>query len=481
MSGIKKKTINGLSWSLIDNMAGKAVTFVIGIILARLLSPKEFGLIGMITVFIAVSHSFIDSGFSQALIRKNKCSDEDYSTVFYFNLIVGVIFFFVLFFSAPFISLFFKEPQLLNLIKVLGIVVIIDGLTIIQVTILTKRIDFKLQAKISFASNILSGIIGVTMAYNGFGAWSLIAQVIAKSSFNSLFLWIWNNWRPLLVFNKNSFKELYAFGYKLLISGLISTIYKNIYYLVIGKFFSAESLGFYTRADQFKDLPSTNITSVIQRVSYPVLAQMQDDPVKLKMGYKKLITSTMLISFVLMFGMAAVAEPLIITLIGEKWRVSVLYLQMICFVGMMYPLHALNLNMLNVKGRSDLFLKLEIIKKTLSVPVIVLGVVYGMKIMLLGMIVNTQVAFVLNSYWSGKLINYPMKEQVKDILPSFFIAIFSATIVFLIGWVLPLGYHFKLIIQFIMGAILVIASCELSQLEAYLSMKEIIISQLKKN
>ena len=474
MTTLKQKTISGLTWSFIDSFAQKGITFVIGIILARLILPREFGLIGMISVFIAISTSFINSGFGAALIRKKDCTDIDYSTVFYFNLAVGVFFYWVMFFTAPAISRFFNEPQLIRLVQVLAVLLVVDSFTIIQRTILTKRIAFKLQTKISVISSIISGIFGIALAFRGFGVWSLVVKQISQRAINSLLLWLWNRWRPLLVFSKKSFTELFSFGYKLLISGLIDTLYRNIYLIIIGKYFSAQALGFYTRADQFKALPSENIVQIVGRVSYPVLAQMQDDKNVLKANYKKIIKSTMLITFVLMMGMAAVAEPMIIVLIGEPWRTSIVYLQMLCFVGMMYPLHALNLNMLNVQGRSDLFLKLEIIKKILAVPVIVIGVLFGIKVMIAGMIVNTQIAYFLNSYWSGRFINYSMKEQIRDILPSFFLAITSSAVVFMIGWLLPFGYLPILIIQVITGAVLVFVIAEITKLEAYLFMKEIL-------
>ena len=248
---LKQKTVSGLLWSFVDTIAGQGITFIIGIILARILSPREFGLIGMITVFIAISESFINSGFSSALIRKKDCTNIDFSTVFYFNLAAGILFFLILFFTAPFIAAFFNEPQLTAIVQVLGIVLIIDSLTLIQRTILTKRIDFKLQARISVIASLGSGVIAIVMAYKGFGVWSLVAQRIAKQGLNSIFLWLWNRWKPLLVFSMQSFKELFGFGSKLLVSGLIDTLYRNIYYLIIGKFFSAQELGYYTRADEF--------------------------------------------------------------------------------------------------------------------------------------------------------------------------------------------------------------------------------------
>ncbi len=477
-SQLKQKTISALSWSFVDNIATYGITFIIGIILARLLTPKEFGLIGMITIFIAISESFINSGFSQAVIRKKNCTETDLSTVFYFNLIAGILLLGILMLAAPLISSFFSEPKLISLIRVLSFVLIIDALTMIQRTILTKRIDFKLQTKVSVISNLFAGAVGISMAYTGFGVWSLVARTLSQRGMNSFLLWIWNRWRPMLVFSKKSFSELFAFGSKLFVSGLIDTIYSNIYNLIIGKYFSAQELGFYTRADQFRNLPSKNLNSIISRVSYPVLSEMQDNPVKLKAGYKKLIKSTMFITFILMAGMAAVAEPMVISLIGEKWRPSIVYLQLLCFVGALYPLHALNLNMLNVQGRSDLFLRLEIIKKVLAIPTIIIGILWGIRVMILGMWFNSVFAYYLNSYYSGRLINYPVKEQLTDIVPSLLLALLMGIAVFITGMVIPIGYLPKLILQIIVGGLLTISASEIMKLESYLSIKGIIKEKL---
>lgn len=483
MYSLKNKTVNGLLWSAIDNFANLAIQFIVGVILARILTPHEFGLIGMLMIFIAISQSIVNSGFSQALIRKNDCTNTDYSTVFYFNLAIGVLFYFVLYFSSGLISDFFDEPQLSKILKVLSIIIVVESFTVIQRTILTKRVDFKLQAKISFIATFGSGILAIVMAYNNYGVWSLVALHVGRRFLNSLFLWLWNRWKPLLIFSTQSFKELFGFGSKLLLSGLIDTIYRNIYYIVIGKFFSAEQLGYYTRADEFKRIPSENLNNIIGRVSFPVLAEIQNEKVRLKSNYQKLIRSTMLITFTLMIGMAAVARPMVLTLIGDKWEPSIIYLQMLSFVGMMYPLHALNLNMLQVSGRSDLFLKLEVIKKIIAIPTIIIGIIWGIKIMIVGMMINTLFAYYLNSYWSGRFIGYSFKEQVLDILPSFGLALAMGTGVFFIGKILPFNNLMVLIIQVITGVGFILTFCEITKFRDYTFIKDLIfekINQIKK-
>ena len=476
---LKQKTVSGLIWSFVDTLASQGISFIISIILARLLSPSEFGLIGMITIFIAISQSFINSGFSNALIRKKDATNTDYSTVFYFNLVVGTLFYLILFLSAPAISRFFNEPQLISIVRVISIGLIISSLTIIQRTILTKRVDFKLQARISVIASSVSGIVAVVMAYKGFGVWALVSQTLINQALVSIFLWLWNRWRPILIFSKKSFNELFGFGSKLLVSGLIDTAYKNIYYLIIGKFFSPQELGYYTRAEGFKNLPSQNLNSIISRVTYPILSDIQDDIPRLKSSYKKLISSVMFITFTLMIGMAAVAEPMIHTLIGEKWEPSIIYLQMLSIVGMFYPLHALNLNMLQVQGRSDLFLRLEIIKKLIAIPVILIGIFIGIKAMIMGMFVNTIIAYYLNSYWSGTKIGYSFAEQVKDILPSLFLALVMGISTYFVGKILPFSYPIKLIIQIIFGAVFIISFSEITKFKEYVFIKKIVLEQIR--
>jgi len=475
---LKQKTIKGLTWSFIDNFSNQGIVFLVGIILARLLSPKEYGLIGMITIFIAISQSFIDSGFSDALIQKKECSEDDYTTVFYFNLAIGIIFYVLLFFAAGVISNFYNEEKLLLLVRVLGVNLIINSFGVIQRTLRTKTLNFKLQAKISVVSSSFSGILGIGMAYWGCGVWSLVGKTIAQNLCSVVLFWLSSNWKSRGSFSFSSLKELFGFGSRLLLSGLLNTAYKNSYYLIIGKYYSASELGFYTRAEQFKNLPSKNFTGIIQRVTYPVLSSIQDEPQKLKEGYKKLIKSSMLISSILMLGMAAVAPTMILVLIGQKWLPAAVYLQLLCFAAIFYPLHVLNLNMLAVQGRSDLFLRLEIIKKILAVPTIIIGIILGIKIMIIGMIANSLIAYYLNSYWSGKFIGYSMSEQVKDIMPSFLLSAFTGLIVFITGIVLHAVPLVMLIAQITFGAAMFLGICELLKIQDYLYLKDIVAEKI---
>lgn len=476
---LKKKAIRGVSWSFVDNIASQGITFLVGIILARLLTPAEFGILGMITIFIAISNSIIDSGFSNALIRKNDAKRIDYNTVFIFNLVLSLVLYGVLYVASPAISRFFHEPQLVAITRVMGLLLLINALGIIQRTLLVKRVDFKTQTKVSVIASLGSAVVGVGMAWAGFGVWSLVGQQLSRQFLNTLFLWVFNRWRPLLEFSIQSFKELFSFGSKLLASGLIDTLFNNIYYIIIGRFYSATQLGQYTRAEQFNMIFSSNLTSVIQRVSYPVLSSIQNEAERLREAYRRVIKSTMLVAFASMLGLAACAKPVILILIGEKWLVAAEYLQIICFSGMLYPLHAINLNILQVKGRSDLFLKLEIIKKGLAVLPITLGIIYGIKVMLLAKVFNSFLAYYLNARYSKSMVNYSVKEQIADILPTFLVSLGVAGVMWGITW-LDLNVYLQLIVQVSVGLTLAGVIYEKLNLEEYKELKGIALSILKR-
>lgn len=469
---LKNKTIKGTMWSAVENVTRLGVTFVVSIILARLLSPEEYGLLGILTIFIALFNAIVDSGFTNALIRKQDATDTDYSTVFYTNLVLSVFLAAILYLCARPIAVFFERSELVALTKVMSSVVVINALAIVQRARTTKAIDFKTQTKITFISSLGSGAIGIAMAYMGYGVWALVGQQISNQLLSTIFFWLYNKWIPKLVFSWASFKEMWAFGSKLLASGLIDTAWKEIYQVVIGKCYSPATLGLYTRAKQFSDLCSTNLTSVVQRVSYPVLSSIQEDRVRLKTGYKSVIRTTMLPTFVLMLGLAACAESMILVLIGEQWLECVPMLQIICTYGMFYPLHALNLNMLQVQGRSDLFLKLEIIKKIIAIGPLLLGIFVDIYLMLAGSLVTSLISYYLNAYYSGPFLNYSIKEQVRDILPSFGVAVAMAIPVFAMSYI-PMNSFILLPLQIAVGATITIGICEATKLPEYVELKGI--------
>ena len=361
--GLKDKTVRGVGWSAVDNVAQHLVTFIVGIVLARLLTPDDYGLIGIITIFTAICTTLINSGFGSALIRKKDITDDDYNTAFIVNLGMSLFLYAIIFVSAPFIAAFFNRQELVSLTRMSSLGMIIGALALVQQTRLTKRIDFKTQTKITLIATTTSGSVGILLAFLGFGVWSLVAQSLTLQVLRTVFLWFFNKWVPKLRFSKSSFIGLFGFGWKIMVSGLLDTLWKELYQVVVGKFYSPATLGQYTRAKGFSKLLSDNLTRVVQRVTYPVLSDIQDDKKRMVKAYRRIIKTTMFITAVSMLALGAVSEPLLYCLIGPKWHEAATYLPLICIAGSMYPLHAINLNMLQVQGRSDLFLILEIIKK----------------------------------------------------------------------------------------------------------------------
>ncbi|MEH7388578.1 lipopolysaccharide biosynthesis protein [Bacillus sp. JJ1521] len=480
-NSLKSKTLSGLIWSLTDLIGNQGLQFIIQIILARLLLPEQFGLIGMILVIIAISTSIIDSGFTQALIREKDPSQIDYSTVFYFNLFMAVLLYGIIFISAELISIFFGEPTLIPIIKILSLVLIINSFGIIQRAILIKRVDFKTQTKINLLAGIISGIIAVICAFKGLGVWSLVIRTLSMQFIQTGLLWFFNRWIPSIVFSFQSFKRFFGFGSKILASGLIDTIFNNLYFILIGKFFSVTALGYYTNAIKLRDVASQSVTSSIQRVTYPVLSSIKEDETKLRNGYRTVIRMTAYIIFPFMIGLATVASPLIQLLFGDKWMPSVIYLQLLCFAGMLYPIHALNLNILQVKGRSDIFLLLEIIKKVILTVLISVSLIFDFGVIgLIGSaVIHSYIALVINTYYSGREISYNTTEQLRDLTPIFIISILMGGIVYYSGLVLFESALAKLIIQVIIGFILYIFISKISRIKELELIKDLILKFVK--
>lgn len=456
---LKSKTVTGLLWTLIDIFSNQGIQIIIQIVLARLLTPKDFGLIGMLTVFIAISQTIVDSGFSNALIREKSPSQTDYSTVFYFNFFISIFLYLILYISSAGIASFYKEPQLVNLLRFLSLIVIINSFGLIQRTILTKKLDFKTQTIVNFISSILSGLLAILLAYRGFGVWSLVVRTIIMQLIQSVLFMLLNKWKPSFIFSINSFKRLFGFGSKLLASEILNTLYNNLYYLLIGKFYSPRELGYYTNAQKIRDAASSSITTSVQKVSYPVLSTLQEENSRLIFAYKKIIKNTVYVTFPIMLGLAAIADPLFNLLLGEKWNQAIIYFQILCIAGTLFPLHAINLNVLQVKGRSDLFLRLEVIKKAISLIIIAIALFYGADIivLLLITILNSVVSFFINTYYSKKLLNYSTLEQIRDLSPALIISIIMATTIFLLSVLLSYSIMIILIIQVLSGIFLYIA------------------------
>jgi len=476
---LKDKTVKGTIWSGIDNVAQFGVSFLVSIVLARLLSPDDYGLIGIITIFTAVCTVLINGGFTTALIRKKDVTDDDYNTAFIVNLGVSILLYVVVYLCSPFIADFFHRQELVALTRVSSLGMIIGALGLVQQTRLTKRIDFKTQTKITIVASVASGIVGVVMALIGFGVWSLVAQSLSSQGLRTLLLWVVNKWVPKLRFSSDSFHDMFGFGWKMMVSGLFDTVWKELYQVVVGKYYSPATLGQYTRAKQFSTLFSNNLTSVIQRVTYPVLSNIQDDKERMIVAYRKIIKTTMFVTAISMFFLGAISEPLLYCLIGPKWHEAAIYLPLICITGSTYPLHAINLNMLQVQGRSDLFLGLEVVKKIIGIAPFSVCIFYGILPMLYTSILTTIIAYFLNSYYSGKLLGYSSWMQIKDIAPSYSLAMLVAISVFFLKF-LPITYWLIVPLQFLLGGTIIVFVCQRYQMEEYLEVRTMLEPFFKK-
>lgn len=448
MGELKAKAISGVKWNAIGRFATQGVNFVIGLILARLLSPSDYGVVGMVGIFFAIAQTFIDSGFGSALIRKNDCTDEDYSTAFYFNIIVGLVCCVLLSVASPLIANFFETPILKDLIKVMSLNMLISSFAIVHSTKLTHSVDFKSQSLVNLVTAIIAGVSGILMAYKGLGVWSLVLQNMVASVLRVVFLIAITRWLPSRVFSKDSFKYLFNFGSKILTASLLHTIYANMTTMIIGKFYSAKDLGYYSRGESLATYPSTNITGILQSVTYPVLSKIQDDDEQLIRAYRKLISMTSMVIFFGMFLLAALAKPLIVTLLTEKWLNAVIYLQVFCFAYMFDHICALNLNILYVKGYSNLVLKLEVVKKAISISMIIAAVPFGVLAICIARALYTQIAVVINTYYTGKLFTLGYVKQVKDFSKYLLCSVIATSPAFLITY-----SHMCNVLQLVIGAL----------------------------
>lgn len=428
----------------------QGVHFLTGIVLARLLSPSDFGMIGMLSIFMSVSQTLIDCGFSNALIRQKNTTESDYGTAFIINFSISVLAFGSLFVAAPFVADFYNMPDLQSIMRVFSMTLIINALFAVHRARLTKNVDFKTQSKVSLTAAVISGVFGITLAYKGFGVWSLVYQSICSAAINFLMMLIMVRWFPKPVFNKDSFHALFGFGSKLLIASLISSIYSNLYNMVIGKRYSASDLGYYTRADSLGNLPSQNVAGILYRVTFPILSQLQDDRERLRSIYIKYLQISCFAVFPIMMGLAALAKPIIVLMLGEKWMPSVLLLQILCFGLMLDPICNINLNLLYVKGRSDLVLKLEIIKKTIAVSILVVSLPFGLVGLCIGRACYGVIATVLNMTYTRSFIDLSIFGQAKLILPSWFMSLFVAAGIYGVT-LLELNYVLQVVVGILGG------------------------------
>lgn len=477
-NNLKNKTIKGIFWSLGEQFGKKGIGLVVTLLLARLLTPSDYGLIGLTTVFIAIATAIVEGGFMQALIRKTHLTQTEKSTVFFTNLVVSFIIYILLFLFSPLISIFFKEPRLTGLIRFIGVQIIIYAFQVVQVADLTRKMDFRTQVKATLPAGIISGFVAIMLAWSGFGVWSLAIQTIIVGFLTTFFYWIHNRWLPSFVFSFSCLREFFSFSSKLLVSSLLNTIFKNLYTFVIGTFFSTQQLGYYSFSMKIKNITSEQITSSLQKVSFPALSQIQNEEKKLQAGYKKIIQCSVFVVFNLMSFVALLSDPLIRLFLNDKWLPAIPILQILCISGALYPLSAINLNILYVKGRSDLFLKLEIIKKVLIAIMISITIHTDIFYLLIGQAVLSIIAYLINSHYSAQLIHYSMNKQLRDIFPSFFSASIVGISLYVSDIFLPFTDILHLALMMLIGFVSFIASNLLIKNEAFFIVYNVILNKI---
>lgn len=480
-TSIKEQTISSVKWNGLEKVGIMGIQFLLTLIIARLVTPEDYGTIGMLAVFIEVSRTFIDSGFQMALVRKTDVNERDFSTAFYFNVIVAITIYGILFFCAPDIATFFNQPILSSVLRVYAISLLINSLMSVQVSMLQIKLDFKSLAKRNVTATLISGVIGILLAYCGMGVWALVWQNVSASLISLILICYICRWYPKEHFSKNSFKYLWSFGSRLLGAGLLHTFYLNMTSLVIGKFYTLQDLGCYKRGSEFAHVPNHAINGVLSSVTYPILSKIQDDTKRLMNAYEKYIRTASLVIFFLCGLFAALANPTILLLLTDKWSKAIIFLQLFAIGSMFEHLNTINLNLLKVKGRSDLFFRLEVIKKTISLLILCAAIPLGVLAICISKLIYVHIAIIINTYYTGKLFHYGYVEQWKDFLPYFFKTIVACIPTFLLT-LTPLPNILVIILGVVMSSCIYVFL--LRKDECFILIKELLedrIPQINKN
>ncbi|MBD3896238.1 lipopolysaccharide biosynthesis protein [Halomonas sp. ML-15] len=456
---LRARTVSGIFWTFLEQASKRGISLLVTLLLARLLLPEDFGLLAMISVFVTIASSLMESGIKQAVIRKKVVDQDDLNTAFYANISLGILAYFILYGSAPYIASFYDEERITLLVRVAGMVVLINSFHIIQSAVLTRDLNFRLQLKASIPASFISGIVAVFVAYSGGGVWALIVQLLFNSLLLAAFLWWMQNWRPSLSFDFKVLKELYSFGYKLFLASFLSLVAKNIYVLVIASIFGAAVAGLYYFAHRIKELVIDQLVRAIQKVTYPALSKLQDEDERLKEGYRKVLCVTTFVLFPCITMTAALASPIFEVAFPDRWSPAIAYLQLMCIASLLYPLHAINLNILKVKGRSDLYLGISVFKKIMTFSILFVSYRFGVVGILIGQIFLGVLAYLPNSYYSDKLISYSTVEQVKDFFPAFIVSAIISGVAF---WAVQLSYFpplLEILLYGVLGGVFYILLC----------------------
>ena len=474
-----KSVFSNFIWRFAERCGAQLVTFIVSIVLARILMPEDYGTVALVTVFTTIMQVFVDSGLSTALIQKKDADDLDFSSVFYFNFAVCIILYLIMFFAAPAIASFYEMPELTSIVRVVSLTIVISGVKGVQQSYVSRNMLFKRFFYATIGGTIFSAFLGVTMAYLGFGVWAIVAQQLSNTAIDTLILWITVRWRPKKMFSWERLKGLLSFGWKMLASALLDTLYGNIRSLVIGKMYSSADLAYYNQGDKFPRVIANNINTSIDSVLLPTMASVQDEPARVKSMTRRAIKTSTYIMAPLMMGLAFCAEPIVRLVLTDKWLPCVPFLRIFCITYMFYPIHTANLNAIKAMGRSDLFLKLEIAKKIVGMALLLSTMWFGVMAMAYSLLVSSVTSQIINSWPNRKLLNYRYWDQLKDILPGIALAVFMGCCVNLVG-LLHLSNTVTLLIQIPMGAVIYIGASAAMHLESYEYLMGMIRPVLKK-
>jgi O-antigen/teichoic acid export membrane protein len=479
---LRKKTIAGVLWNSFEAFGGKLVQIVMTIFLARILVPEDFGVVGLLIIFTELSKVVLDSGFSQALIRKHDVTESDFTSVFYFNIFVGTLCYVILYFLSPLISDFYDFSELTNISRVVFITIFINSFGVVQNAKIVKEVNFKVLANRTIIANILSGFVAIILAYGGYGVWALVWQMVLSSLLRVVLLWIYSNWLPSHSFEFDVIRKLFIFSRNLLVSGIFDVMASNIQTLLIGKFYTNADLGFYSQARQLSSIPSQTLTSVIKNVTYPALSLIQDDVEQLKQAYRKIIRISMFTVFPLMLGLMAVANNLIPFVLSEKWVPSVPYFELLCLVGAIFPLYSINQNIFLVRGNSRLLLNISVAKRVISLSIIAITIKHSVIALVFGHLFATSLNTIIGMYYSGREISYPLAEQAKDIAGIVVISFFMASVVYLIDFKIEIQSQFlMLVVQSFIGFVLFLVLSFVFKLSVIKDVKEVFRCLVLKN
>ncbi len=459
-------------WRILERSGVQGIQFVLSIVLARLLQPEEYGVVALLSIFIAIASVFVQSSFSTALIQKKKADNCDFSSVFFLSLFVAFSLYFLLYVSAPMIAGFYGNEIICPVIRVLAITLFFGAINSVQMASVSRTMQFKRYFLSSMGGIIGSGIISVVLAYKGYGVWSLVAQQLINNMLVTMILWFTVKWRPSLLFSLHKIRELFSFGWKLLVSALLDTIFRNLYGLVIGKLYDADRLGFFNRGQQFPAVIASSLDGSIQSVMLPALSSLQDDLASVKTLMRRSMMTSSYLLLPLMVGLASIAKPMVSVLLTDKWLPCVPFLQLACISYALYPIHTANLTAINAIGRSDVFLKLEVMKKIVTIILLIVSIPFGIYAMAIGQVISSIIATIINTYPNKKLLNYTYFEQIKDLLPPLVLSFVMGSCVYMVGF-LPLDTRMRLGVQIVLGAAIYIGFSWLFRLNSYMYLVQI--------